>query len=128
MFVESNPRMQDILRDGLKKQGYRVLLTSDPNRALNRFEEDAKVADCVVFSTSELGKPALEAFNHFAEDEKTKSVPAVLLLGKLHHGWISKAKLDEHRIAVKMPIKLRELRKLLARLVPPEPDESDKQA
>ncbi|MEZ6070237.1 MAG: serine/threonine-protein kinase [Pirellulales bacterium] len=51
MFVESDTRMQDIFRDGLKRSGYRVLLTSDPQRALDRFSADASAADCVVFST-----------------------------------------------------------------------------
>lgn len=128
MFVESNPRMQDIFRDGLKKQGYRVLLTSDPDRALSRFAENAKTADCVIFSTGDIGKPALEAFNRFAEGETTRSLPAVLLLDKRHHRWKSEAKLDDHRIAVKMPIKLRELRSLLADLVPPESGEADEEA
>ncbi len=33
LVVESNSRMQDMLREGLKKAGFRVLLTSDPGRA-----------------------------------------------------------------------------------------------
>ena len=81
MFIESNLRMQDIFRDGLKRCGYRVLLTSDPQRALARFEDDAKSADCVVFSTGDLGESALEAFNAFGEGEATRNIPAVLLLG-----------------------------------------------
>ena len=34
MFVESNVSLQDILRERLKTNGYRVLVTADPDRAL----------------------------------------------------------------------------------------------
>ena len=118
MFVESDTRMQDIFRDGLKRSGYRVLLTSDPQRALDRFTTDAKTADCVVFSTGSLGPNALTAFNSFGENEQTRAIPSVLLLGEKQHKWKSKAKLDDHRVAVSMPIKLRKLRSLMETLVP----------
>ncbi|MBX9791108.1 MAG: protein kinase [Pirellulales bacterium] len=121
MFVESNLRMQDIFRDGLKRCGYRVLLTSDPQRALARFEDEDKPADCVVFSTGDLGESALEAFNAFGDGEKTRHVPAVLLLGDTQRAWKKQAKLAKHRVAVSMPLKLRQLRRVLAELVPPLP-------
>ena len=38
MIVESKIEMQDVLRDRLKKYGYRVLVFSDPQRAVKRFE------------------------------------------------------------------------------------------
>ena len=34
MFVESNVDLQNILRERLKNNGYRVLVTADPDRAL----------------------------------------------------------------------------------------------
>jgi eukaryotic-like serine/threonine-protein kinase len=119
MFVESNVQMQDIFRTGLKRSGYRVLVISDPERALGRFKQDAKAADCVVFSTDELGRPALEAFNRMAENEGTEPIPAVLLLGELHRDWKKKARLSAHRVAISMPIKLKEFRALVTRLAPP---------
>ena len=125
MFVESNTKMQDIFRDGLKRCGYRVLLTSDPERALNRFRDDAKAADCIVFSTGNLGESALDAFNHFGQDDATRHVPAVLLLGERQQAWKSRANLGEGRVAVSMPIKLRQFRTLLAELVPPASKSAD---
>ena len=120
MFVESNVALQDIIRGRLKKNGFRVLVLADPERALGRFADGAKAADCVIFSTGELGEPALEAFNRFAEGQHTGPIPAVLLLGENHHEWLKKAKLGQKRVAVSMPVKLRQLREVLARLVPAE--------
>ncbi len=122
MFVESNVQLQDVLRERLKTKGYRVLVTRDPERALSRFADGSKAADCVIFSTGELGEPALDAFNKFGEGQHTAPIPAVLLLGEKHQSWRKKAKLNKHRVVISMPIKLRELRELLARLVPENGD------
>jgi eukaryotic-like serine/threonine-protein kinase len=118
MFVESNVALQDIIRERLKNNGYRVLVTRDPQRALSRFTEGNPAADCVIFSTGELGEPALEAFNHFGENKHTSAIPAILLLDEGHKDWKKKAKLSDHRVVVSMPIKLRHLREVLAKLVP----------
>jgi serine/threonine protein kinase len=118
MFVESNVSLQNVLRERLKTKGYRVLVTADPDRALGRFADGSKAADCVIFSTGELGESALDAFNRFGEGKHTKLIPAVLLLDEHHASWKKKAKLNSHRVMVSMPIKLRELRHVLARLVP----------
>jgi serine/threonine-protein kinase len=118
MLVESNIQLQDIIRQRLKNNGYRVLVTADPDRALGRFAGGDKAADCVIFSTSELGQSALDAFNRFGDGQHTSDVPAVLLLGEHHKGWKKKAKLGKHRVEVSMPIKLRQFREVLAKLVP----------
>ncbi len=122
MFVESNVPLQNVLRERLKNKGYRVLVTQDPDRALSRFADGSRAADCVIFSTSELGEKALEAFNRFGETESTRPIPAVLLLGENQEDWKKRAKLNKHRIVMSMPIKLRELRAALARLVPESTD------
>ncbi len=118
MFVESNVALQDIIRARLKNNGYRVLVMADPDRALARFADGSKAADCVIFSTGELGERSFDAFNRFADGEHTREIPAVLLLGENQGDWKSKAKLNDHRVVVSMPIKLRQVRELLARLVP----------
>jgi len=118
MFVESDVTLQNLIRERLKRSGYRVLVTQDPDRALSRFSENVNTADCLVFSTGGLGESALEAFNRFGEEQHTRKIPAVLLLGEKHLAWKKQAKLDRHRVAVSMPIKLRQFRELLARLIP----------
>ncbi len=123
MVVESNTQWQDVFREALKKVGYRVLVTSDPQRALKRFEDDSRAADGVVFSTGQLGETALDAFNHFAVTRETAQIPVVLLLDEKRPDWKKRAQpnLADHRVVVPMPIKLREFRDVLTRLVPPLP-------
>lgn len=118
MVVESNIRMQDVFRDGFKRAGYRVLLTSDPQRAISRLRQEPTAADCVVFNAQELGKTALRGFNAFAEDKSTQFIPAILLLGEEQSIWKKDAILDRHRVVLPMPITMKQLRAALGKLVP----------
>lgn len=118
MIVESNTEMQEIFREGLKRAGYRVLLTIDPGRAHERFRQEVPaVADCVVLNAQEIGLPALEAFNRFGSDLKTSFVPAVLLLDESQRKWKQQAQTDKHRVVLPMPITMKQLRFTLAKLV-----------
>jgi len=121
MIVESKTEMQDVLRDRLKKYGYRVLVFSDPRRAINRFAEDVtQTADCVIFCTQFLGAPSLEAFNEFGSREATKDIPAVLFVDPKQPNLIKAAQLAPHRVMLQAPLKVRELREALRKLLRPE--------
>ncbi len=118
MLVESKLELQNAIRERLKKRGYRVLVISDPGRALMRFDpaEDTP-ADCVVFSAHELGNRALEAFNQFGTDEHTATIPAVLLVDQKQQHIIGRALMDSHRRMLSLPLKVRELRGMLKKLL-----------
>jgi serine/threonine-protein kinase len=112
--------MQDVLRERLKKRGYRVLVYSDPYRALSRFEDGDAIADIVVFCSHELGGQALEAFNNFANNSITQSIPAILLINERQQAFVEQASLSEHHLSLTMPIKVNEFRSALRRLLPPQ--------
>ncbi len=111
LLVESKVNLQNAIRERLKSRGYRVLIIQDPNRALARFGpgEDPP-ADCVIFSAAELGSLALEAFNQFATDEHTAEIPAVLLVDRRQTRIIAEARRGPRRILLALPLKVRELR------------------
>ena len=118
MVVEANEKMQNVLRERLKRYGYRVLIISDPDRARIRFEEDMqKPADIVVFSTVALGLGALDAFNQFADAPHTKDVPAILLLRAEQEELKEQAILTGKRDVMMMPIKVRQLRNMVRGLL-----------
>jgi serine/threonine-protein kinase len=110
MLIESDVKMQDMLRELFKKNGYRVLVLGDPNRAVDRFFQDPRAADVILFTTSSNGRAALEAFNRFGQEASLRDVPAVLLLDQNHAHWDEEAQVGEHRAIAKMPIKMRDLR------------------
>lgn len=119
MFVESNQRFQDLLRTAFKKAGYRVLVTSDPQRALARFEEEKLPAAAIVFSASQLGEAAVEAFRTFAAGERTRALPAILLAEGNHAELADRlqAELTGHRQLLSLPIKTTQLQQVLDRLL-----------
>jgi serine/threonine protein kinase len=117
LIVESDSQMQDIFRKGFKKAGYKVLLTSDPNRALSRLEEDPSVADCVIFNAQQLGQAALRAFDDLKQNPKTAPLPAVLLLDELQKPWTKQAEHSAHRIVLHMPLTMRQLRERVGQLL-----------
>jgi CheY-like chemotaxis protein len=118
MVVESDTKMQNLLRDLFKKYGYRVLLTSDPDRLFQRFYENSKTADAVLLSSGHIGASAVEAFNRFGEEPSTKSTPVVLLLGDQQASLQNKAKPDQHRVVLQMPVKSKELRAAILQILP----------
>lgn len=121
MFIESNTGMQDLLRDKLKQHGYRVLIVSDPERGRARFTGTQHVADCVIFSALDLGSAAIESFNRFGTDDVTRDMPAILLLDQKQQYMAGDAQLAPHRVLVSMPLKVKELRQTLMKLLQQEP-------
>ncbi len=117
MIIDSNPSLQDVFRQNLKKFGYRVLVLSDPTRALDRCDTDEHVADCVVFGCHSLGKTGLAAFNRFGELDRTKKIPAILLIAEKQGAYVNEARLNQHRVVAKMPLKMREFRGVLKQLI-----------
>jgi serine/threonine protein kinase len=121
LVVESKMEMQDLLRDRLKKHGYRVLLFSDPTRAINRvLDSERKLCDCAMFCTGELGEAALAAFNEFGTHESTKDIPAILFVDNKQTELIKDAQLADHRVLLSMPLRVRELRDMLLKLLRPQ--------
>jgi len=120
MIVESNSRMQDVFREAFKKAGYRVLLTSDPERALLRFQQENRVADCVIFNAQELGEAALTAYNRFVGEQKPPLVPAILLLDVNQRAWKKAAKTSPQHVVLAMPLSMKQLQGVLAKLTSQE--------
>jgi len=118
MIIESNPNMQDIFRDSFKKAGYRVLVISDPHRAIERFEDGGgKNVDLLLINAQSLGPKGVEAFNRFGDENLTKDIPAILLLDENQIRWAAKAKRNKHRLAVGMPITMKRLQLVLNKLL-----------
>lgn len=117
MLIEANAGMQDLLREKLKQHGYRVLIVSDVERGLARFTGTQHVADVVVFSALEIGANAVDGFNRFGNDEVTREMPAILMLDQKQQHFARDAQLGPHRVIMSMPLKVKDLRVTLMKLL-----------
>ncbi|HCK42514.1 MAG TPA: serine/threonine protein kinase, partial [Planctomycetaceae bacterium] len=68
-------------------------------------------------SSGHLGANAVEAFNRLGEESATKAVPAVLLLGDQQEVWRSSARTNEYRTVLQMPVKSRQLRQSILKVL-----------
>lgn len=123
MLIEAHVGMQDTLRERLKSVGYKVLIFSDATRGLARFKnyfDDAandRPADCVIFGCASLGYDGLDAFNEFSAHEATRKIPAVLITSEKQAHFVKDAKLNDMHVHLSMPVKWRELRETLRKLL-----------
>jgi serine/threonine-protein kinase len=75
------------------------------------------VADVVIFSGLDLGAAALDAFNRFGNDDVTGEIPAILLLDQKQQHFAREAQLAPHRQTISMPLKVKDLRAMLMKLL-----------
>ncbi len=113
LCVEHRSKHQDVLRDYLTKHGYRVLILSDVDRALNRIKENAP--DCVVLMEDSIGSGAIEAFHKSMEMDA--DLGAILVLSEKNARAKKKLhKTDRSRILTQ-PIKIRNLRSKIQKVL-----------
>ncbi len=117
MLIESNEAMQDALRSGLKKQGYRVLVIGDVVRAQDRLFKDQSAAQCVIISVASLGKAAIGLFNNLRKNRTTSELPILLMFGKSQKPAQDQLSPDEHTVSVSMPLKMSDVRDRLTTML-----------
>jgi serine/threonine-protein kinase len=117
MLAESSPAEQAELRGFFKQLGYKVLLTENLQRALDRCSASPPAADCLLISTSSFGRDAVEAFNSLPQDSFLRNVPAVLLLDPAQPELAGLARVDERRRMVASPLQTAEMTEVLTALM-----------
>jgi serine/threonine protein kinase len=80
--VESDERLQDAIRDKLKKLGYRVLLAANPARAVERFNKHP--FRVLIVDAGTTLKDGVEAFQHIMEQADIRRHPCsgILILSE----------------------------------------------
>ena len=120
LIVESRTDIQNVLRNSLKKQGYRVLVTASVERAARQLEDPDYHVDCLLVCTAELGQAGLDIFNSVADQPLTSDLAAILLFENAQQHIAREAKLDDHRGMIQMPVKIKLLRTSLRQLMSAE--------
>jgi serine/threonine protein kinase len=117
LVVDSRQAMQDLLRTQLGKRGYRVLFVSNAERAIQRLKDSPDEFDCVIFCTGELGESAINVFNQLDDNHVTSKLPALIIVEKNQASFASQARLSNLHSLLRQPVKVRELRAALVRVI-----------
>lgn len=122
MVIESNQQVQNSLREKLKGIGYRVLITSDPQRGLERFRDrdpaEGAPADAIIFGCGGLGGQAILAFQEYITSDRMCRMPAILVVTDnlkkhIEPHW----KDDPQNVILSMPLKFKYVKRALRSLL-----------
>lgn len=120
LIVEANAELQNTFRQSFKNAGFRALVISNVDRAIERLDDPDSGVGAVLFNAQTIGKRAVEGFNRLLDSPTTRDIPAVLLLDETQVKWAAAAKRSKTRLAVGMPIAMKRLLLLLLKLSSPE--------
>jgi DNA-binding response OmpR family regulator len=118
VFVaESNERLQEALREGLKGHGYRVLLAADPTRALDRFRQQPY--DALIVDVESVGEEGLLVFERVLAEAQTKGLPCagIVILGEDEADWSDRVATGDRVAVMVRPVGFKELRRKLRDLL-----------
>jgi tRNA A-37 threonylcarbamoyl transferase component Bud32/CheY-like chemotaxis protein len=90
--VESDQRLQDMIRDKFKEYGYRVLLAADPKRALDRFRQQP--FDALVVDAGTTDEDGFQVFSQIMSESERQglSCAGLLILNEDQAEWAKKVR------------------------------------
>jgi serine/threonine protein kinase len=119
--VEKDDRLMNTMRDRFKELGYRVLITMDPARALERFRQQPY--DALVIDAGTTDFEGRTAFERVLAEADRRELPfaGVLLLSEEQASW--RDELPEHRRAsvLMLPANVKQIHRKLQSLLKTPP-------
>jgi eukaryotic-like serine/threonine-protein kinase len=120
-IVEKDERLQDALRDRFKELGYRVFLSSDPTRALDRFRQQAY--DALIVDAGTTGQDGLLLFDKVLSEAKRQRqfCAGILILSENQRDWVNQVETRESVSLLVRPVTLKQLQHELNELLATQP-------
>jgi serine/threonine protein kinase len=108
-LVESDEKLQDVLRAKLKEEGFRVLIAADPVRAVERFRSSP--FDLLIVDAATTGENGYYVFEKIMDDAQRQNVACkgILMLNNDQSAW--KERIAEFPAATTLmqPVKYKQL-------------------
>ena len=125
MIVEVAGKSQESLQQYFNGQGFRTLLTQDPQRALMRFKTWPR-PDFLLISAQVLQDSAVEVFNRFSQDPYLAKVPVLMIGSRSQQDFfLAEARADAFRKILLMPFKANTLLQVVRLLLATASDSGD---
>ncbi|MER3415948.1 MAG: serine/threonine protein kinase [Gemmataceae bacterium] len=115
--VERDPRLQETLRERLRRLGYRVFVAADPRLAVSRFQQQPFAGLVVdVGTTAEEGLEALHTVLERAHKQGLRC-PSVVLLGEDQAAWQERIRNGPMVAVLVRPLRVSQVIETLQRLL-----------
>jgi CheY-like chemotaxis protein len=116
--VESIPKLQDAIREAFKGAGFRVLMASDPPRALEKYETAPYHA--LIIDAGSVGEEGVNVFSRIVKESQTMgmSCAAVLVLNPEQVAWAEQVPPSDNAAVLVRPVTLRQLHGKIVELLP----------
>jgi serine/threonine protein kinase len=121
LVMESAANLQSTIREKLHAIGYRVILTADPQRGLERYREQP--TDCVVVDCETTGKAGLDSLLQTEEHAKNNKLlwNGIVILGADQVDWSKNVTENDNCVVMVKPVTMRQLRERIQQMVPINP-------
>ncbi len=108
-LVESDEKLQDLLRAKLKEEGFRMLIAADPVRALDRFRQQP--FDLLIVDADTTGENGYYVFERIMDDVKRQNASCcgILMLNADQSAWKERMKEFPGVATLTQPIKYKQL-------------------
>ena len=112
-IVQSDMKLQDLMREKFKEQGYRVFISNDPVRCLDRFRQQPYSS--LIMDVGTVGEEGIYMFERVLEEAKKKNrvCAGVVILSEQQKDWVSKFKPTSSAKVLVRPVKMKQLQKYL---------------
>ena len=117
--VESDERLQDAVRDKFKEMGYRVLISGDPQRALDRFRQQPY--DALIVDAETTGEDGRLVFEQVVDEARRKqfTCASILILGEDQADLVHRLrKRPNMAVLVRPGVTMKTLKRTLEELLP----------
>lgn len=118
--VERDPRLQDALRQKIKEMGYRVLISAEPGRALERFNQTPY--DMLVMDAGATGEEGRYTYDGIMTEAMRKGITCagILILNEDQKDWLKRIEPAGNRVTLVRPISMKHVANALMKLLPAE--------
>ncbi len=115
--VEGKPKLQDALRQGFKKLGYRVFISGDPVRALERFRHQP--FDSLIMDAGTAGEDGIYVFDRIMDEASRLRRPCsgILILSEDQQHFAEKVEARPNVAILTRPVTFRQLRDAVKELL-----------
>jgi len=123
--IEKNERLKEAFREKFKAQGFRVLISIDPDQALKRYREQPYHA--LIVDAGSIGNEGVGVYNQLlaASDSAGLDLVVVLLLSKEQVDLAPDAIIHDRGAVMVFPVSMKELMQIISDLMPVEETEEE---